>query len=527
MIRICFSLFALWIFGGSLSAQTTTCHLDRPFYFPGQNLHYAFFSDLLVRDSCLIGVQFYAGQEEVSMHYALIKEGHGEGYFPLSFDVSPGEYFLQFTAFEAKDGDPLVLLTTPVTVLTDGELLDSNFKIAIFAEDHFKDEIGIQVNKTISKRERMDIIVTVPSGKEGDIVSIAIRDKELYPVGTTIRVNPLTGSEDSRSNFLDFIPMTGERKILSNEINDKAFLFVCNPEDVQFRFNWVNPDGSFFIKMTPFYGEKDLYFIDNGKNSIDVSLTDKLPLVKQQVKYSTSQLLVPIVEANRTRKKIYQLFSNVEESINEDASSRSQNIPEPDMNIDVQDFSVRGKLVDLLKEIITPFKFRKENDGRYTIKVLYQLFDLKYFYDSDPVFIVNGMVTRDFNFIANLPLQDIKRLKIYADLKTLRDLKLVDVGGVGIVEMVDPLFALSENQRLPHRLVQGLQRPINYPVESNIQSKNPLLKSLLFWMPNASLDSAGQYHFSVPVSDDISTFEIEVLHPQLGLTGRQDFKVRM
>ena len=93
--------------------------------------------------------------------------------------------------------------------------------------------------------------------------------------------------------------------------------------------------------------------------------------------------------------------------------------------------------------------------------------------------------------------------------------------------MVDPLFSISDEQRLPHTLVQGIQMPAKYPISVDTGSEIPQLKSLLFWMPDAILDAKGQFTFMLPASDDISNFEIVVVHPQSRSTGRREIEIKL
>lgn len=503
--------------------QNSICHFDRPFYFPGQFVHYAFYTDI-APDSFIVEVQLFRGSEEIDQHFQLIRNGHTHGFFALSFDLIGGDYFVRISVFPEKTLEAIPLMITPVTVLSDQDTGEDKALIAVSDNGDSHQNIRIDMADSFQRRREMSCTVKVPGGQAGQEISIAVRDKLLHPAGETIRfqANPKIEQE-----LTSFIPLVGKRKILDKKQNTRAFLFSCNPDQVSFRFNWVDPDGDFMINMIPFYGEKDIYFVDNGGNRIDVNLMRETTFNVPEVEHVTINSVNEIVRANADRKKIYQLFSKVEENLVQDSFSRFHPVLRPDMDIDVQDYAIRGKLVDLLKEVITPFKFRKDNNDEYRIKVLYEVLDLKYFYDSDPIFIINGKVTRDFTFIANLPLQDIKRLKIYAHLETIRDLKLVDIGGVGVIEMVDPLFSISDDQCLPHKVVQGIQVPIAYPLRADSRGELPQLKSLLYWMPNATLDSNGEYTFMLPASDDISRFEIEVVHPGTLSVGRKEIEIRL
>ncbi|MCB0668116.1 MAG: hypothetical protein KDC80_19955 [Saprospiraceae bacterium] len=517
--------FVFLVFGFivQIKAQEAICHFDRPFYFPGQFLHYAFYAHL-PKDSCILNVQLLQEEREVDQHYQEIRNGYANGYFALPFDIPNGDYFVRMTVFSDKDATPFNLMTTPVTILPDNDPKQEGIRLAVDRTVTLDPSINIDIDDAFEKRQTKTCTITVPNGMAGQMISIAVRDKDLYPIGQSIREQSFSTIDRDLSNY---IPLIGSRRITGKKANPKAFLFSCNPEQLNFRFNWVESSGDFIINMTPFYGDQEIYFIDNGGNEIEVSIRDKQDLPTPAIDYVSDNSFNEIIEANNERKKIYQLFSRVEENVLKDSAGYFEEILKPDMDIDVQDYAIRGKLVDLLKEVITPFKFRKINEDEYRVKVLYEVLDLKYFYDSDPIFIINGMVTRDFSFIANLPLQDIKRLKIYAKLETIRDLKLVDIGGVGVLEMVDPLFSISDEQRLPHTLVQGIQMPAKYPISVDTGSEIPQLKSLLFWMPDAILDAKGQFTFMLPASDDISNFEIEVVHPQSRSTGRREIEIKL
>ncbi|MBK8506230.1 MAG: hypothetical protein IPL46_30940 [Saprospiraceae bacterium] len=423
----CFvSLFAFSAFG-----QHTICHFDRPFYLPGQYIFYSIYSTIASTDSCILRVLLFTDNEELEQHYLSMGEGHGVGYFRLPFDAKAGIYHFQIDAFDEKTLEAVNLFCTALSVIDEDWIQEQERPVASVPDpENSKNSQGIEIliDQNLTTRQSPTCEIGVKNGRVGESISIAVRDKSWYRAGSTVRVQENDGINGDLS---EFIPLSGTRRILNKKSNPKAFLFVCEPDNLNFRFNRVEADENFRIRVTPFYSKKELYFIDNGGNDIDITLNPVGSFQKSDILLVQDESLSTTMESYNERKKIYQLFSQVEESVVEMPGSGFINSVLPDYDIDVQDYSIRGKLVDLLKEIITPFKFRKDNDDTYRIKVLYEVLDLKYFYDSDPVFFINGIATRDFTYIANLPLQDIKRLKIYAHLETVRGLKLVDIGGLG------------------------------------------------------------------------------------------------
>ena len=477
----------------------TVLHLDRPYYLPGQVMHYVISINPPIQDTAILNVQLVSDQQSVMQHYHQLVNSAGSGYFPLPFDIHDGIYLLQVDLLSKSSGYPYNLVNTPVSILPEIVPLGFSAEVAAFDAPAPKDHISISVSEQARPRQIVQCTVEVNGGLPNDLVSIAIKDKSFFKQ-IAMDVRSFRIPDDP---LLEMIPIKGVRTLLNEDPKEDAFLFAAKYNDLTFSFNWVDASGDFFIRFPIFYGKETLFFIDNGRNQMEVELAGQLVSPPKSVPIIASPGTKLGIETYADRKKIYQVYSSLEELTLQRDPKLSTNTVSPNYDVDVQDYSVRGKLIDLVKEITTPLKFRKGKGNQYTAKILYEVLGLKYFYSDDPLVFINGVASRDFDFVANLPLQDIKSLRIYSALNTIRALKLVDIGGVVIIEMVDPLFSIPPEIRLPGIEIQGLQLPAEYPITSNTESNIPQLRSLLFWQPNGRLGSDGSYIFDLPCSDDI------------------------
>jgi hypothetical protein len=124
--------------------------------------------------------------------------------------------------------------------------------------------------------------------------------------------------------------------------------------------------------------------------------------------------------------------------------------------------------------------------------------------------LVNQRATRDGDFIAKLPLQEIAHFSIYSRYKTLENLSPMAFGGIVYIEMMDPNYILPENHTLPLLLVQGMQIPLQYPVQNILTEKIPSTGSLLYWNPSITHDGTSA-QFAIQTNDIAAEFLVEVV----------------
>ena len=210
------------------------------------------------------------------------------------------------------------------------------------------------------------------------------------------------------------------------------------------------------------------------------------------------------VELHKKRKKINLLYKSVDET----PEPITKFEPPPDLPadyvVDVPDFELSGTLLTLFKEINAPLKFRRRNNQTYSGHIQHKTGSVEGFYSRPPLFIVNDRLTRNSDFIANIPLQDVRSIKIYSKLENLKKyFGVIGIGGMVNIEMMDDTYSLPDDIVFPEFMMKGLQVPLRYPIQVDQSSAIPQFKSRIFWDPNALTDADGQYIFNFFTSDDI------------------------
>ena len=211
------------------------------------------------------------------------------------------------------------------------------------------------------------------------------------------------------------------------------------------------------------------------------------------------------------RKKIFQLFDRGTQSPVFSPQIDTVELTDPDFDFDVQDFAIRGTIVDLIREVGSPLKFRKRRDG-YEAKVLYEVGDYKYFFSAPPLFIINGIAVHDVSFVTSLVLQEIKRIRIYSRLETLD--KVIGghkIGGLILIDLIDPLFKIPDEFYLPGGTVAGLQRPLEFPIGYSESDEFPKIEPLVYWSPANTLESPDRFEFEFVKPDLKGEYILEAI----------------
>ena len=281
---------------------------------------------------------------------------------------------------------------------------------------------------------------------------------------------------------------------------------------MQFDGAKVHPNtDQFNMTVHPFYDQKLISFLDYVGNEIQIH--EREVFVRPEIK-SSLKVDSPIIEhlkIYREQKQINRLFKQITLSPQTDSTALINRKPKPDSYIDVQDYAIRGTTVDLFKEIPTNLKFRSAGGGDYKARMLYEFNGITKFYSRSPLFIVNGRATRNGNYLAKLPLQEIGFFRIYSDYEFLESLSPMAHGGVVFVDMVDRNYVLPDEHTLPTLSVQGLQTPIYYPITPSFKEDSPALSSLLYWDPEVPTINDESFEIEIGMGDISTEFILDAV----------------
>jgi hypothetical protein len=151
------------------------------------------------------------------------------------------------------------------------------------------------------------------------------------------------------------------------------------------------------------------------------------------------------------------------------------------------------------------------------------------FYFGNPLFIIDGILTKDPVFLSSLNFQELDRIQLYYDNQRLSNyFGFAGFSGVVILSSKEGKLLIPEDSATQTFSVQGLQPLLNHEPQLPTDLEIPILRPQLLWDPDLSTDSKGELELSFQQSDDIGTFQIEVMvqseNGRRGI-GRLNYKV--
>jgi hypothetical protein len=230
--------------------------------------------------------------------------------------------------------------------------------------------------------------------------------------------------------------------------------------------------------------------------------------------YRSNQLNAPSAYGLYASKKriIDQSYSAYEQR---NSGKRSEVLPNDlfedeydgaDYSVNVADYVVFPNMKDLIHEIIPFVKFRAKGNEP-TLRVMFRNSNGTRIYDINPVFIIDGVMTRSTPYFINLNPADILTIKIINNPNKLARMGVFGKNGVILVtskkgNLGEPL--LKEN----YIDLVGLSENV-LPSTQKIRAANiPTTASTLYWNPEATIGESGKTEFTFNSTDDISKMKI-------------------
>jgi len=277
----------------------------------------------------------------------------------------------------------------------------------------------------------------------------------------------------------------------------------------------TNKDGKFELKfLLNFWGEDELFYLmEKGKILGDdyLMIPDKEVIhepLNKQVSFLKDSI-DPYADYQSKRKMVsqsYNFFSGNQKM----ATFKDLNAQfEDDFTVNVQDYVVFPTMEDVIREVIPYLEYRKKNN---TIRLLLPQVNGNLRPKSEPLFVIDGILTKNKNIFLGLKPGDIVSIKLINNPNKLS--KWGVLGKYGIVLVTTKNTSASTIlERGSLIKVSGLSRPAEFFSPDYSKTNNPRapdLRSSLSWSPSVDANSGGKANFSFYSSDDIGTYEITI-----------------
>jgi len=266
-----------------------------------------------------------------------------------------------------------------------------------------------------------------------------------------------------------------------------------------------------------FYGDENVMYSmeSKGKTLANTSirlLQDSLPGVKapfvtqteRQDPYYTFNAIAKVANTAYA----YQWDREAPEIVNPNPNAAIEDeLNGADFSIKVDDYVVFPTMEDLFREIVRFVQNRKVG-GKQTLRVLST--DSNNPMMGDPLFVVDGIATRNTDFILSMKPGDIAIIKVINNVKKLRNLGSITKNGVVFFQTkVANMSSLMPKDDILN--IRGLNKPLPFNAAPRQQAdRTPYLKSSVYWNTQPELNERGLVSETFYTADNTGAIKIRV-----------------
>lgn len=532
-----FFAFINLTFYRSLVAQPpleTLLHLDKSFYVSGETVWFKLYLPFTWEgNNVAVNTSIIDGSGNLVDQFFLKTKGHSylSGYFQISYDQKSDYLEIQFSA----SGNP----QSPVDVI-------AHYSFPVYNDLNLPSDVPVVENPgnvVIPKlfSEELSLTISMPPGnkscRENLEVIIDVKDENGHPISghasVSIKDASLAGAitGDPEIKILP-ISYTIQHNLLRSTIYSRGHLFSPEGETLQMNvlgayvgadekiyYSKSFQDGSFQIDLPDFTGEKVLQLVGFQYEQPNLSSVVDSPMAKEKSKELIyTRDLIEYLELSRLRKKIYQYYDDYEANISTEQITVVPQEIKPDARYRVKEYESFKDMKSFFGELLTPLRFKMEKDSSYKAS----LFNAKggkrsnTILNGPPLFIIDGKMTRDADFVARLPISAVETVELFLDAPKLRGY-FQAIGVSGVVKISTSIANLKlpqEDAGNIHR-VHGLQPEADFPyLDPDLlgeKKHQPFFRPQLYWKPDLEVSESGSTSFTFTQSDDSGLFEIQVV----------------
>ena len=478
MKKILSAFIVVLVFATQTSANDGfLVHLNKPFYITGETIWYKLYcpADAQGVDFATKGLLVDSKGEIKSKFFHKSQAGENiSGHLDLPYSYESGVYRLIFKMNNESSDQEIVLAQVNIPIYNDlnyGALSEVNQPETVPAEEtNFELTLDVEVNsQPQSPGATLEVSVTAkdPSGNPSPCdLSISIIDAATWQIREYGYQHLSIGdpiSVEAWQHATENIYVKG--KVFKDQARtplqaNVLGAYASNQNKIY--YSKSQTDGSFTLPMDDFYQEQTIQFIPYYKEaeSLIVELnTEEIPNSSPSSLIYNEQIETLLADS-RQRKKIAQHFADLRsQSAEVDFVDAVQDL-KPNYVFKVDEYERFDRIYDFFTELMTPLEFRKSG-GKYLASMSnpkatrVQFFRL----GGSPLFIIDGKVTRNADFVAQLSMSNVESIEIYYSPEELRrQFNVLGSGGVVKINTVIPVFELPEDDADDLFPVPGLQQ---------------------------------------------------------------------
>lgn len=517
-----------------ISQEGCTVHLDKSFYVTGELVWYKLYLPTAMKDkNAAIKTSLVSSTGNTMSNHFNQTEGetHVSGYYKLPFGLSSGVYSIVFSAAKSKAEAEEVFAEIYVPIYNDLEALPS---------DQLGNATEIQSYNTNAATGGLAVSITldkeVYNSRDKVNAQIEVRDASGNPVATNISVAIKDAAITSTSQYSNTVYQGNNIDINNNEtFLEKIYVKGSYTKDDgelipneimgayatdENKLHFAVPDpatGKFHVEFPNYYNSKSIQFFPFVSDGKDLNI--KLDNVGKgnTKKLSYNDAIIDYIKLSRQRKKLFQRYTSLESNINPQEYSTEVLPFKSNKAYDITEYKSFVNVASFLKEVSTPLRMKeKKGDFEGAMYMPSKLKSYSEYAEEPPIYILNGYLTRNSDYVGKLDLDLITSLAMMYDPKTIREeYKIFGATGLVDIKLKSKDIMVPDSDKEDVYILNGLLPATAFPVfnPSDIDNDQyqPFFRPQLYWNGDLTTDSSGKVSFDYFQSDDVSTFIIEVV----------------
>jgi hypothetical protein len=204
-------------------------------------------------------------------------------------------------------------------------------------------------------------------------------------------------------------------------------------------------------------------------------------------------------------KNSYSFFMNAlpGDSVEEPNKAMEDELSGADLTVDLNDYLMMPTMEEVVREIVRAVEYRKIS-GRPVIRV-YTIGKVTN-YSSGPLFVIDGMITKDPSYFLGLKPTDVISIKVVRDSKKLFALGSLGANGVILVKTKLRAKIVKEKHIIDFAGLLPESRNSSWEYAN---PKIPDLRPCLFWTSKKFSGGDGE-HLVFKTSDDVGKFKVQI-----------------
>lgn len=295
----------------------------------------------------------------------------------------------------------------------------------------------------------------------------------------------------------------------------RALTFTQTGESPDYNFQFTGKEGDFEFRDIYFHNRDNELILNIGGNE-EITLDS----VHLKPAFNPPVIIGDIWKNNEFRnyiqtrlieQKFLKFFINSRDSLNpqNNLSNRylaNKSYSKPDRSYDLDDYLQLNDMKEVIIELMPNVKIFKIGD-QTRIRLFHHANATML---PDPLFLVNGKVVKNNDFILNLDVTNVKNIDIIVRQGKLEEFGAVGSGGVIAIYTKKPI-EIPYGTRID---ILGYHKP-NFIVyqsmpEQLVETTLPDFNPLLYWNPELKFDSNDETTIEFYLNDLTSEFEIIV-----------------